>query len=124
MVGLPPIAGLYSGIFGPLVYALFGSSRHTSTGTFAIAALMMGSVVKSEEQHDNALNASSCYSSEVSLLSESKGQSERCCVEAGLVQDETSLQRAEDVTAIVCLLTGVFQVSSVAVPEPRSSSDS
>ncbi|TKR87731.1 hypothetical protein L596_012084 [Steinernema carpocapsae] len=59
LVGLPPIHGLYTGIVGPIIYALLGSSKHVSPGAFAILALMVGSLVQqlsapesAEEQHD------------------------------------------------------------------------
>lgn len=32
LVGLPPIHGLYTGIVGPLIYALLGTSRHAAPG--------------------------------------------------------------------------------------------
>ncbi|VDN27604.1 unnamed protein product [Cylicostephanus goldi] len=51
LVGVPPIYGLITAIFIPLVYVIFGSSRHNSPGIegigcFAIAALMVGGVVE------------------------------------------------------------------------------
>ncbi|KAK5981748.1 Sulfate transporter [Trichostrongylus colubriformis] len=46
LVGVPPIYGLITAIFGPIFYAVFGSSKHTSPGSFAIAALMVGGVVE------------------------------------------------------------------------------
>nr|CDJ83610.1 Sulphate transporter domain containing protein [Haemonchus contortus] len=46
LVGVPPIYGLITAIFGPIFYAVFGTSRHTSPGCFAIAALMVGGVVE------------------------------------------------------------------------------
>ncbi|CAJ0607522.1 unnamed protein product [Cylicocyclus nassatus] len=46
LVGVPPIYGLITAIFIPLVYVIFGSSRHNSPGCFAIAALMVGGVVE------------------------------------------------------------------------------
>lgn len=35
MVGLKPTHGLYTGIVGPLVYAVLGTSRHASPGKFS-----------------------------------------------------------------------------------------
>lgn len=46
MVGVPPNYGLITGIFGPLIYALLGTSKHTSPGSFAIVSLMVGSAVQ------------------------------------------------------------------------------
>ncbi|XP_069946170.1 prestin-like isoform X2 [Cherax quadricarinatus] len=43
---LPPIIGIYMGFFPLLIYALLGTSRHTSMGSFAIMCLMTGKIVK------------------------------------------------------------------------------
>uniref|UniRef100_A0A8R1HYW6 Sulfate_transp domain-containing protein n=1 Tax=Caenorhabditis japonica TaxID=281687 RepID=A0A8R1HYW6_CAEJA len=45
LVGVPANYGLITGIVGPLIYALFGTSRHASPGSFAIVSLMVGAVV-------------------------------------------------------------------------------
>ena len=38
LAGLPPQAGLYASIVGPLVYGLFGTSRTLSVGPVSVAA--------------------------------------------------------------------------------------
>ncbi|XP_069945282.1 prestin-like isoform X2 [Cherax quadricarinatus] len=43
---LPPIIGIYMAFFPVLIYALLGTSRHSSMGAFAIICLMTGKVVK------------------------------------------------------------------------------
>ncbi len=45
LAGLPPQAGLYASIAGPLVYALFGTSRTLSVGPVSVAAIMVASAL-------------------------------------------------------------------------------
>ncbi|CAM9001024.1 unnamed protein product [Rhodiola kirilowii] len=42
---LPPIIGLYSSFVPPLIYAVFGSSRHLGVGPVSIASLVMGTML-------------------------------------------------------------------------------
>lgn len=44
LAGLEPIYGLYSCFFPALTYMFFGTSRHVSIGTFAVASMMVGAV--------------------------------------------------------------------------------
>ena len=45
---LPPIYGLYTSFFPVIVYCFFTTSRHTSFGTYALIALMLGVIVDKE----------------------------------------------------------------------------
>lgn len=45
LAGLDPVVGLYMAFFPTLVYFLFGTSRHVSTGTFSIASVMVARIV-------------------------------------------------------------------------------
>ena len=46
MAGVPAINGLYVSFFNVLLYVLLGSSRHLSTGTYAIVSLIIISAIK------------------------------------------------------------------------------
>jgi solute carrier family 26, other len=46
VAGLEPINGLYSAFFIPIIYAVFGTSRQISVGTFSIMCLMMAGPVE------------------------------------------------------------------------------
>ncbi|KAL8654514.1 MAG: hypothetical protein Q9210_001459 [Variospora velana] len=60
---IPPINGLYSFVFNPFVYALFGSCPQMVVGPEAAGSLLLGSVVKSSingghsGDDDDAMNA-------------------------------------------------------------------
>lgn len=43
--GVAPIYGLYSGLIAPILYAIMGTARHASIGTFAIISLMTGGIL-------------------------------------------------------------------------------
>ncbi|KAG5564667.1 hypothetical protein RHGRI_000750 [Rhododendron griersonianum] len=45
LANLPPIIGLYSSFVPPLVYAVFGSSKHLAVGTVAACSLLIGSII-------------------------------------------------------------------------------
>ena len=45
LIGLPPINGLYTTFFAMIFYLIFGTSRHFSAGTEAIACLLTASAI-------------------------------------------------------------------------------
>ncbi|KAA8523095.1 hypothetical protein F0562_009518 [Nyssa sinensis] len=46
LANLPPVIGLYSSFVPPLVYAVFGSSKHLAVGTVAACSLLISSIIE------------------------------------------------------------------------------
>lgn len=45
IAGLPPVYGLYAGIFPPLMYAIFGSSRQLAVGPAAMDSMLVATAI-------------------------------------------------------------------------------
>ncbi|XP_048873885.1 solute carrier family 26 member 10 [Brienomyrus brachyistius] len=59
LTSVAPIYGLYTSFFPVILYMLFGTGHHVSTGTFAVLSLMTGSVVEQLVPTPLQLNSSS-----------------------------------------------------------------
>ncbi|KAJ0815883.1 putative SLC26A/SulP transporter, STAS domain, sulfate anion transporter, STAS domain superfamily [Helianthus annuus] len=60
LANIPPIIGLYSSFVPPLIYAVFGSSKHIAVGTVAACSLIIADTIETKvnpiEQPDLYLN--------------------------------------------------------------------
>ncbi|XP_066528712.1 solute carrier family 26 member 10 [Hoplias malabaricus] len=65
LTSVAPIYGLYTSFFPVVLYMLFGTGRHVSTGTFAVVSLMTGSVVEQLVPTPSSLNSSSSEAAEL-----------------------------------------------------------
>ncbi|XP_042569216.1 solute carrier family 26 member 10-like [Cyprinus carpio] len=59
LTSVAPVYGLYTSFFPVVLYMLFGTGHHVSTGTFAVLSLMTGSVVEQLVPIPLGLNSSS-----------------------------------------------------------------
>ncbi|CAM8931523.1 unnamed protein product [Rhodiola kirilowii] len=52
LANIPPIIGLYSSFIPPLVYAIFGSSKHLAVGTVAACSLLIAQCIEEKVSAD------------------------------------------------------------------------
>ncbi|KAG7471877.1 hypothetical protein MATL_G00102650 [Megalops atlanticus] len=67
LTSVAPIYGLYTSFFPVVLYMIFGTGRHISTGTFAVVSLMTGSVVEQLVPTPVDLNSSSAEMADIEV---------------------------------------------------------
>eukprot|EP00062_Callorhinchus_milii_P023505 gi/632982444/ref/XP_007908139.1/ PREDICTED: solute carrier family 26 member 10 [Callorhinchus milii] len=65
LTSVAPVYGLYTSFFPVVLYMLFGTGRHVSTGTFAVISLMTGSVVESLVPRPMGMNITNIQEAEI-----------------------------------------------------------
>ncbi|KJH47001.1 STAS domain protein [Dictyocaulus viviparus] len=98
LVGVPPIYGIITTIFGPIVYTIFGTSKHTSPGCFAIVALMVGGIVE-QFAGDKTTQGASNMTHSMSIC---------CRTNASAIPPEKAVSIATSVTLLIGLLQIFF----------------
>ncbi|XP_062585097.1 prestin-like [Saccostrea cucullata] len=65
---LDPVYGLYTSFFPVIIYFFFGTSRHISIGTFAVACLMMGSAIEKGLKSPNVHIITTCVNESITMV--------------------------------------------------------
>ncbi|VBB31142.1 unnamed protein product, partial [Acanthocheilonema viteae] len=92
MVGIPPIYGIYTGIVGPMIYVFLGTSRHASTGAFAIIAMMVGSVIEQS----------------VTELTPIHNETDQLC--CSKITQKPDTEKAIQLSSLIAFFVGIIQV--------------
>lgn len=99
LANVPPVVGIYTAFFPVLMYALLGTSRHNSMGTFAVVSIMVGKCVNNY--------ATMPHPHSLPILSENEAN----VTAEALVQSSTqAIYTPVEIATLVSFIVGVIQV--------------